>query len=186
MTEQYQQQSINGQPSALSLRVTPLAPPIAGATDTEAIFWPSLAADAVIVGSGLSVAGSAAVGSIIEVSEPGLYQVSWTLVDLAAPASTPINIVRGASVPITGGNGYPAVDPVAGTPLGVEQVSFTPVVTPPENKIFGAVFRVTGEDLEDAGAVVNPNRQIRFSALGGAIVGFAPPGTQIDINRISR
>ncbi len=186
MTEQYSQQSINGQPSPLSLRVVPTAPPVAGGIDTEAVFWPGMAAEAVIVGSGLSVAGSISVGSIIEVSEPGLYQVSWTLVDLAAPASTPLNIVRGAAVPITGGNGYPALDLVAGTPLGVEEVSFTPVVVAPENKTFSTTFRVTGEDLEDTGAVVNPRRQIRFSAFGGAIAGFAPPGTVIGVTRISR
>ena len=74
MTEQYQEEDINGQPSPLSLSiVVPTVPIVAAAPPNDsAIFFPSAAADAVIVGTGLSVAGTAATGTLFEISAPGL------------------------------------------------------------------------------------------------------------------
>lgn len=184
MTEQYQTEDINGQPSPLSLRANPSAPPVAGGVDTEAIFWPTLAADAVVVGEGLAVAGSAANGTIIEVSQPGEYLVSLTLVD-GTPGPNPINIIRGATLAITAGNGYPALDYATGIPLFAEAVGFTPTVAPPVNSIITSSFRITGADLVDAGAVVNPNRQIRFSAAAAVIPALLELGTLISIERVS-
>jgi len=187
MTQQYQEESINGQPSALSLRANPSALPAAGVVDTEAIFWPTLAGDAVIVGDGLAVAGDANVGTIIEVGQPGLYQVSLTLAD-GTPGPNLVNIVRGATVAITVGNGYPAADFVTGTPLGVEMLGFTPSAAPPPfNVTLISTFRVTGTDIANVGTngTVNPRRQIRFSADAAVIPALFAPGTLIDIQRTS-
>jgi len=185
MTQQYQEESINGQPSALSLRANPSVLPAAGLVDTEAIFWPSLAGDAVIVGDGLAVAGDANVGTIIEVGQPGLYQVSLTLVDLT-PGPNQFNILRGATLAITVGNGYPAADFAAGIPLGAEMIGQTPIgVPPPFNTTDISMMRITGADLEDPTGGVNSNRQIRFSALAAVIPSLLNLGTLIDIQRVS-
>jgi len=187
MTEQYLEEDINGQPSPLSLRANPLAPAIAGAIDDVAIFWPSLAADAAIIGEGLSVLGDASVGSIIQVAQPGLYSVSLTTTEDPVGTSAPLNIIRGAPAAITAGNGYPALDYLSGIPLGAEAVGFTPAgLPPPINEEFSAIFRVTGTDLVDPVGGINPRRQIRFAALGPAIPGLFPPGTLISVARVSR
>ena len=185
MTEQYQVEDINGQPSALSLRVNPLAPGVPGGVSTDAIWWSSLAADAVIEGEGLSVAGSAADGSIIEISQPGLYEVKLWLSD-DTPGPNPVNILRGVTVDITAGNGYPAVDWAAGLALGLEGLLWTPIGVPaPVSGYVSASFRISGVDLVDPVGGVNPNRQIRFSAAAAVIPALIPPTQLIQVDRVS-
>lgn len=185
MTEQYQVEDINGQPSALSLRVNPVTGPVAGVVNTEAIFWSSLAADSTIVGEGLSVAGDANEGSIIEISQPGLYEVNLWLSD-DTPGPNEINILRGTTLAITAGNGYPAQDWLTGIPLGLEGIMWSPNTLPaPVSAYISATFRITGADLTDTNNVVNPNRQIRFSAAAAVIPLLLPETTLIQVSRVS-
>lgn len=181
MTVQYETEDINGQPSPLSLSlVVPVAPPVAGGVDTEAIFWPSAAADAVVTGNGITVAGSAAAGTIFQFTQPGVYEVIWTQGDLV-PIGSPLNILRGVTVAVTAGNGYPALD------FTVAGVIATKVVSAaiPDTVTLSATFRITNADLVDAGLVVNANRQLRLSAVGAQIGGLAPPSTSLTITRVS-
>lgn len=187
MTSQYQEESINGQPAPLSLLVNPTAAPVAGLVDTEAVFWPSLPADAAIIGSGISVVGSAAVGSIIEISAPGLYEVEWTLSELVG-TGVPVNIVRGATVPIIAGNGYPAADYAVGLPLGAIAIGFTqaPPLAAPINAQISTQFRILDTDLEDPVGGVNPGRQIRFAAPALVIPTLVEFSTLISVARVSK
>lgn len=187
MTQQYQEESINGQPSPLSLRVNPRAIPAPGGVSTEAIWWPTLAADAVIEGDGISVAGNAADGSIIEISQPGLYEAKLWMSD-DTPGPNPINILRGVAVDITAGNGYPVIDWPFAASFGLEGLLWTPdSVTGPISNFVSATFRITGTDLANVGTndTVNPNRQIRFSADAVVIPALLHPFTMIQIDRVS-
>lgn len=181
MTEQYQEQDINGQPSPLSLVAIPLVIPVPGGVDTDAIFWPSLAADAVIVGNGIEVAGDAASGSIIQFTAPGLYEATLVLADTVA-GGFPVNMLRGVTAPITA-PAYPSLDFLAAA--GVEDIAFI-VVAAPDNGKVRATFRITGTDLVDPTVGINPNRQLRFSYPSASILTIAPPGTRLAINRVSR
>jgi len=192
MTTQYQEEDINGQPAPLSLLVTNPSgsavpvPPAAGLVNTEAVFWPTFAADAQIVGNGLSVAGNASLGTIVEFSAPGLFEVSWQ-VGFFGPAGLPLNILLGAVQPITGAAGYPSLDFVGAPSPGIIAVSDrTAAIFPPDSLVLMAQFRITDAALVDAGAVVNPLRQMFFSAGAVDIPGMANPITQINIARVSR
>ena len=180
MTEQYQVEDINGQPSPLSLRANPSATAVPGLVDTEAFFWPTLAADAVIVGEGLVVAGDANQGTIIQVGQPGLYEISFVS---TAPLAVVYNILRGAAGPIVAPF-YPALDFASGIPLGAMMVGFTGA-PPPLNTQYSVQFRITGTDLVDPVGGVNPNRQVRFSAAAADIPSLIHLGTLIEINRVS-
>ncbi len=182
MTEQYQEQDINGSPSPLSLIAQITGPAIPGAIDGSAIFWASLATDAVIVGNGIGVAGSAALGSIIQFTEPGLYSARLVTSDAAAGAA-PLNLLRGVAVAITAGNGYPSAD-FALVP-GVEDVSVI-TLPAPDNDEVSSIFRITGPDLVDPTGGINPNRQVRFAYVPPLIPTLVPAGTLLTINRISR
>ncbi len=190
MTEQYQTEDINGQPSPLSLRVTDPSgaapvPPAAGLVNTSAVFWPTFAADAQIVGNGLSVAGDASLGTIVQFSAPGLFAVSWQFGFFVPPAGLPQNILLGAVQPITAPT-YPSLDFVGAPSPGVIAVSDRALGSfPPDSAILTAQFRITLEALVDAGAVVNPLRQMFFSAAELDIPGMANPITQIHIERVS-
>jgi len=186
MTQQYQEESINGQPAPLSLTVNPLVAPAAGGVNTDAIFWPTLAADAVIVGNGLAVAGNAALGSIIEIDQPGVFSVEFTTADLGFVVPTSINILRGVPAgTIIGAPTYPSLDFVGVPSPGVEAVGFTQAAAP-ENVTISTTFRITEADLVDPAGGVNPNRQIYFSGVAAQIPTFAPPGTLISVQRVSR
>lgn len=182
MTEQYQEESINGQPSPLSL-ISNISGGLAapGVIDTEAIWWSTLAVESAIAGSGIEVAGSAAVGSIIQFTQPGLFSVLLQIQNTVAP--TPLNILRGATtLPITAGNGYPADNFVPGFP-GVEAV-FS--IFNGQMSAISAEFRITGADLVDPDVGVNPNRQLRFSYPAANIPTLDPLRTRLTINRVSR
>lgn len=185
MTQQYQEESINGQPSAQSLRVIPSAAPVPGGVNTEAIFWPTLAGDAVISGDAISIGGSAALGSIIQFNQPGVYTVQFVTADLGFAGPYPINILRGvpAGTPIAAPT-YPSLDFVGVPSPGVEGVTFVTAAAP-ENVVLEATFRVTSADLVDPAGGVNPNRQVQLSAPAASIPTLAPPGTLISVQRTS-
>lgn len=179
MTEQYLPQSINSAPSAISFIAQPTVDPAAGAVSTEAFYWSTLAADSQSVGDGISVAGDANAGSILQFSAPGLYQLT-----ISGEATPPggFNIVRGATLDITAVNGYPAVDFAAGAPLGV-----IALVAPGASTVgfsLSATFRISAQDLEDPTGGINPNRQVRFAALPGEIIGVLAINTQISAVRL--
>ncbi len=191
MTVQYQEEDINGQPSPLSLLVVDPSgaapvPPAAGLVNTSAVFWPTFAADAQIVGNGLSVAGDASLGTIVEFSAPGLFQVTWQFGFFVPPAGLPQNILLGAVQPITGPT-YPSLDFVGAPSPGVIAVSERALGSfPPDSAILTATFRMTDAALVDVGGVVNPLRQMFFSAATLDIPGIANPITQIHVVRTSR
>jgi len=184
MTEQYAQESINGMPSPLSLRAQITGASVAGLVETEAVYWPSLSMDASIEGSGISIAGDANVGSIIEFSAPGLY--SANLVIGAIPsADVPINILRGVSIPVTAANSYPAPDFTKAP--GVDDIGWFEAAFPaPLNIKLSSTFRITNDDLADPDSGgVNPNRQLRFSCLAAEIPTIITPTTLLTISRVS-
>lgn len=185
MTEQFQEESINGQPSPLSLIATPAAPAAPGLVDTEAIFWASLAADAAIVGNGIEVAGDANVGSIIQFTQPGLFEIQLVTATTAPAPPFAINLLRGVTVPITGGNGYPALDFVTGA-LGAIDLGFFGALAPEGLVKLTSTFRIRNIDLADPIVGVNPDRQIRFSMAGPTILDLFPPSTRLEISRVSR
>jgi hypothetical protein len=190
MTVQYQEEDINGQPSPLSLLVTnpgaALTPPAAGLINTSAVFWPTFATDAQIVGNGLSVAGNASLGTIVEFSAPGLFQVTWQFGFSPPPGGLPQNLLLGAVQPIVGPI-YPALDFVGGPSPGVIAVSDRALgASPPDSAILSATFRMTDAALVDVGGVVNPLRQLFFSAATLDIPTMSNPITQIHIVRTSR
>lgn len=184
MTKQYQSEDINGQLSPLSLQITPpSAPPVAGGTNTEAVFFPTAAADAVIVGNGISIAGDAALGTIIQFSQPGVFVMDLNF-SAGGGGAPRFNVVRGALLPITAGNGFPFVD-VSAAAVAAGVIVSIPLntATPPGNVRFSVTFQIASVDLTDVGGVVNPNRQVLFSLATALIPALSAPGTSIVINR---
>jgi len=189
MTVQYQEESINGQPAPLSLTITvPTVPPVAAAPPNDAaIFFPSAAADAVIVGTGLGVAGTAATGSLFEFSQPGLFRIAFQAADAGLSGST-FNILRGATIGTLSAPFYPAPDFVGVPSPGIIGLGFT---TGPGD-ILGTTFiveaftRIDDADLVDPVGGVNPNRQVEFVTFGPVIAALAPATIQVSINRVSR
>jgi len=179
MTEQYLPQSINSAPATVSFAAQPTVDPVAGVVSTEAFYWSTLSADSAAVG-GISVAGDANAGSILQFSAPGLYQL--TISGSVTPAGG-FNIVRGATLDITAGNGYPAVDFATGDPLGV--IGLIAPGAAPVGFNLTATFRISDVDLEDPVGSVNPNRQIRFAAAAADIPGVLAVSTKITATRIS-
>jgi len=182
MTEQYLPQSINGAPSAISFSAQPTVDPVAGLVSTAAFYWSTLAADSQSVGGGISVAGDADAGSIIQFSSPGLYQLT-----IAGEVTPPggFNIVRGIAGGIVSGAPplYPAIDFASGAPLGV--IALIAPLAQVQGFSLSTTFRISDVDLEDPAGSVNPNRQIRFAALAAELVGVLAINTQINVTRIS-
>lgn len=190
MTVQYQEEDINGQPSPLSLTITvPTVPIVAAAPPNDAaIFFPSGAADAVIVGTGISVTGTAATGTLFEISKPGLYTASFQAVDGGLTAS-PFNILRGAIVGTLGPPLYAVPDFVGAPSPGIIGVGETngPADTPTTPFRVEDTFRIADSDLVDPpGGPVNPLRQIVFVTFGPVIAAMLPPFIKVAINRVSR
>ncbi len=85
------------------------------------------------------------------------------------------------------GPAYPSLDFVGAPSPGVIAVSERTLgLFPPDSTVLSAQFRITLPALVDAGAVVNPLRQMFFAAGTLDIPGMANPITQIHIERVSR
>jgi hypothetical protein len=185
MTQQYQEESINGQPGAQSLVVVPSAPAVPGGVNTEAAFWPTLAGDATIVGDAISIVGNAALGTIIQFAQPGVFSMQFVTANLGFAAPTPVNILRGVPLgTLIVAPTYPSLDFVGVPSPGVEAVDFFTAAAP-ENVALNTTFRILTDDLVDPAGAVNPNRQVLISAAAVDIPGFAPPGTRILVQRVS-
>ena len=183
MTKQYETEDINGQPSPLSLSlVVPTADPVAGGVDTDAIFWPTAAADAVVNGNGIAVAGSAAAGTIIEFTQPGVYEVIWTQGE-SVPIGSPLNILRGVAVAVTAGNGFPSTDFSLAGVIATKIILLANAI--PDSVTLSATFRITNADLVDPAGAVNPDRQLRFSAEAAQIPLLLPAFTSLTVTRVS-
>ena len=183
MTKQYETESINGQPSPLSLSlVVPAVDPVAGGTDTDAIFWSTAAADAVVTGNGIAVAGDAAAGTIFEFTQPGVYEVIWTQGE-SVPTGAALNILRGVRILVTAGNGFPSDDFTLAGVIATKVILLANAI--PDSVTLSATFRITSEDLVDAGAVVNVDRQLRFSAVAAEIPLLLRAFTSLTISRVS-
>jgi len=188
MTNQYQEEDINGQPSALSLRLVPTAPPVpvVGPNDAS-LFLPTAVADAVITGSGIAIGGDATTGNLYQISQPGLFRVSFTVADSGLTGS-PINILRGAIVGTIGGILYPAVDFVGAPAPGIVGLGNTssPGDVLGSTTMVEAFVRITNADLVDPVGGVNPNRQIIIAVFPPIILGLIPAtAIQITIDRVS-
>jgi hypothetical protein len=186
MTQQYQEESINGQPGTQSLRLVPSAVPVpvAGPNDA-ALFLPTAAADAVIEGDAIEIAGGPALGNIYQVNQPGLYSVSFSSTD-AGLLGAVTNLLRGANQGAIGAILYPSPDFVSAP--GVIGVGST---TAPGDVLgtittVSALTRISGADLVDPPGGVNTNRQIVVGIFPPAIAGLAVPGAiEIAIARVS-
>ena len=189
MTTQYQEESINGQPAPLSLILTvPTAALVAGAApNAAAVFFPSAEADAVIVGTGIGIGGSAASGTQFEISQPGLFIASLQGVDTGLSAS-PFNILRGVAIGTIAPPLYPAIDFVGAPSPGIIAVGETigpgDTLTAPFK--VSATLRITDADLVDPAGGVNPDRQITFSTIAPVLAAMPLPFIQVAITRISR
>lgn len=184
MTEQYQTEDINGQPSPLSLALQTSGALAAGTIDNAAIYFvPGAGLSSIIVGNGLSLAlSSPAVGTIVSITHPGQFRVDFTTADLTS-SGVPINILLSPTViPITTGNGYPVPDYFSlPNVIAVNALNAGPpivgLVVP-----LGATFRVTPADLENA-PFGGPN--IRLSTETAVIPNLSLPVTRLNIQRVS-
>lgn len=190
MTKQYQEENINGQPSALSLTLTaPTIAPVAAAPPNDsAIFFPTAVAESAIVGTGLSVTGTAATGSLFEFSQPGLFRVAFQAAD-AGLSGSPFNILRGAAIGTFGVPLYPSPNFVGFPSPGIIGLGFTSM----PGDVLGATFtaevftRITDADLVDPAVGVNPDRQVVFTTVGPVIAALLPiTAIQVSITRVSR
>ena len=181
MTEQYQTEDINGQPSPLSLTMQTSSGFAAGLVDNAAIFFtPGAGLDVAIVGNGLSLARSnPSVGTIVSITALGVFRVDFTTQDLSS-SGEPVNIVLNATqVPISTANSYPSPDYFTlPNILAVNALVFVPFQT----IYLGATFRITPEDLENV-PFGGPN--IRLSAPTAAIPALFSPLTRLTVTRVS-
>ena len=185
MTEQYQEESINGQPAPLSVSMfVPTAPPVPGGVDDAAIFWPSFALDATFIGDGITVAGGAANGTILEISKPGVFTIE-TAISTGLGAGSPMMILRGTTLlPVSTANFYPSFGFT--TPVGAGTIAGGSLTGPPISLYLSNTFRITLDDLVDSPIGPNPNRQLRFSVTTASIIGLLPDFTSVVLTRVSR
>lgn len=184
MTEQYQEQDINGQPSPLSLTLQPTGPMAAGVVDDAAIFFTSGPADAVIVGEGLVLGGDANVGTIIFVRAPGVYDVKFSSFNTAILVPPIFNLIRDPTlVPVNAANGYPAPDFATFSGVTIDVGLQNSGIAPGGIFNIFATMRVTNAQISN---VPFGGPQIRISAAGASIPTLLPPATLLTVERVSR